>query len=145
MLPVVDAELQQEAGDRWDTSARGLKPWHRPKLQLAVELIKQGFERGAPQCALEDGAPLIFSKSWAMPTMYFVALVCRREIWETAAVSMPHDKTDNFYRCLIFLDGTATLRIVEQITARATLGSKSSLSTRTWMTMARTAALRQEK
>ena len=31
-----------------DTSARGMKPWHRPKLQLAGELIKQGFERGAP-------------------------------------------------------------------------------------------------
>lgn len=63
------------------SAARGLKPSHRPKLQLAVELINQGFERGAPLCALEDGANLIFSKSWAMATMYFVSLVCRREIW----------------------------------------------------------------
>ena len=49
----------------------------------------------------------MFSKTWTMSTMYFVALTCRRENWGKAAISIPPDKTESFYRCLICLDGAS--------------------------------------
>ena len=71
--------------------------------------------------------PLIFNKIWAMPIMYFVALVLRREIWEETAVIIPHNKTDNFYKCLIFLDGTAIMRVVEQMNGKSETWSNEQL------------------
>ena len=60
--------------------------------------------------------------------MYFVALVCRREIWEKAAVSIPHDKTESFYKCLIFLDGRSIMKIVEEMDGKSDAWFKEQLA-----------------
>jgi len=60
--------------------------------------------------------------------MYFVALVCRRDTWEKAAVSIPHDKTESFYKCLIFLDGTRIMKMVEEMDGKSDAWFKEQLA-----------------
>ena len=104
-----------------------IPPWKRTKLQLVMELVQEGFEPGAPVSSLHQDSRLVVSTSWSRPLTYFAALACRLDIWQKVDTGIAHDQVDYYYRCLLFLEGSALAKVMEKSAGKGDSWFKAQL------------------
>ena len=83
-----------------------------PKLELVFRLQELKW------VAVDDPLPLVprgqlsYRFSMSAPASYFVALLEQQSIFEKGVTQIVHNQTDNFYKCLVLLDGSKLLELV---------------------------------
>ena len=89
---------------------------HTPKVEWLVRLLMEGWvgeeERQTPW---SPGGALVYRTGMHQPISYWACLASRDKVVAKGIVEIKHKMTDNYYKCLLFMDGPRLRATLDQM------------------------------